>query len=80
MKTLTASEANRHFSAVLRDVSRGQAVTVVSRGKAVATIAPAGELQRGREAARQRLLRRLRARKPAGRRGWSRAQLYDEPA
>ena len=40
MKTITASEANRQFSSVLREVSRGQVFTVQSRGKPVAAIMP----------------------------------------
>lgn len=40
MKTVTAADANRQFSTVLQRVSRGEAFTVISRGKPVATIAP----------------------------------------
>ena len=32
MKTVTASEANRQFSAVLRRVAQGERITVTSRG------------------------------------------------
>jgi antitoxin (DNA-binding transcriptional repressor) of toxin-antitoxin stability system len=31
MKTVTATNANRHFSSVLRDVAGGEVVTVLSR-------------------------------------------------
>ncbi len=34
MKTMTAAEANRKFSSLLKDVSRGEEILVVSRGKA----------------------------------------------
>jgi prevent-host-death family protein len=77
MKTVSASDANRNFSALLREVSRGEVVTVVSRGKPVATIAPAGGVSGDREAARARLARRLRHQQPSGTRGWSRDELYD---
>jgi antitoxin (DNA-binding transcriptional repressor) of toxin-antitoxin stability system len=35
MKVISASEANRQFSKLLRDVSHGATITVVSRGQAV---------------------------------------------
>jgi antitoxin (DNA-binding transcriptional repressor) of toxin-antitoxin stability system len=35
MKSISSADANRHFSAVLRDVSAGEEVVVVSRGKPV---------------------------------------------
>ena len=40
MKTISASDAHRHFSNVLRDVATGEVITVVSRGKPFATISP----------------------------------------
>ncbi len=76
-KVITASEANRQFSKVLREVSHGRSITIVSRGKAVATIAPAKTAAPHREAAKQNLLERLRRQKPSGERTWSRAELYD---
>ena len=42
MKTINASEANRRFSKLLREVARGEVYTVVSSGKPVASIAPTG--------------------------------------
>ena len=41
MKTISAADANRYFSSVLRDVATGEVVTVVSRGKPVAVISAA---------------------------------------
>ena len=76
MKTVTASEANRQFSAVLRSVTQGERITVTSRGKPVATIAPAREPAAGASAARRRLLEHLRGVRAAGRRSWSRDELY----
>ena len=78
MKTISAADANRHFSALLRDVSRGARITVTSRGKPVATISaatPAGD--RERAAARRALLSRLRAAPVTGARNWSRDELYE---
>jgi len=78
MKTVTAAEANRNFSALLKDVARGECVLVTSRGKPVATIAPA-ELpveDANREMARQQLLAHLRDAEPLGPITWTRDELY----
>jgi prevent-host-death family protein len=79
MKTITASEANRQFSALLRAVAQGERVTVTSRGKPVATIAPVrAQGQSGRPgAAKRRLLDHLDGLKAAGARRWTRDELYD---
>ncbi|MGJ3629440.1 type II toxin-antitoxin system Phd/YefM family antitoxin [Sphingomonas sp. MMS24-JH45] len=39
-RSISASEANQHFSQLLRDVAGGDRVTVVSRGRAVARMVP----------------------------------------
>ncbi len=79
MKTVTAAEANRQFSAVLREVAQGERVTVTSRGKPVATIEPmrsrAGSARAG--AAKRRLLEHLATVQAVGARDWSRDDLYD---
>ena len=78
MGTISASEANRSFSELLRRVSRGESVTVLSRGRPVATISPAQELALSRDAARRLLLARLQATpvvEPPVR--WRREDLYD---
>lgn len=78
MKTISAADANRQFSALLREVSRGNRVTVTSRGKPVATITPAEEVDsRERAAAKRSLLARLRAAPTGGSRTWTRDELYD---
>ncbi len=78
MKSISAAAANRHFSSLLREVSRGEQITVTSRGKPVATISAADQVERPeRVAAKRALLSRLRARPAAGARSWSRDELYD---
>ena len=77
MKTIAASEANRHFSAVLREVAHGEQVLVLARGKPVAKIVPVEGVAPVREDARADLLARLRCQSPTGRREWSREELYD---
>ena len=78
MKTISAAEANRHFSEVLREATRGQTILITSRGKPVATLGPASGRPQVRTAARNALLARLGKRKASGARRWVRADLYDD--
>lgn len=77
MKTISASDANRHFSSLLRDVAAGESITVLSRGKPVAMISPFEQRQDARELARHCLLTRLEKCQPIGKRDWSRGDLYE---
>lgn len=77
MKTISAGDANRHFSSVLRDVASGEVITVLSRGKPVATISPARSGGSEREAAKLGLLGRLRQQQASGARDWTRDELYE---
>lgn len=79
MTTITAAEANRQFSAVLRQVAQGESVVVTSRGTPVAPIQPlparASPARAG--TAKRRLLEHLSSVKAAGTRDWVRDELYD---
>ena len=77
MKTITAAEANRQFSSVLRGVSQGEIFTVVSRGRPVATIVPAEAANVQREKAKSALMARLSSEPITGARNWTRDELYD---
>ena len=77
MKTMAAAEANRNFSAVLREVARGEQVLVVARGRPVARISPVHMAASEREAARMVLLARLQGQPLVGQRNWTREELYD---
>ena len=55
----------------------GEAVTVLSRGKPVATIAPVRLNSEQRQSAKRVLLARLSQQKALGKRSWSREQLYE---
>ena len=79
MKTVTAAEANRQFSAMLREVAQGGRVMVTSRGKPVATIEPlrSRAATARASAAQRRLLEHLATVKPVGARDWTREALYD---
>ena len=75
---MSASEANRSFSALLRQVAQGQSFTVHSHGRAVANLTPVGEGRTGNAAARRALLARLAAQHASGgARSWQRDDLYD---
>ena len=78
MKTISAADANRHFSALLREVSGGATVTVTSRGKPLAVIhaADRGD-NRQRQCAKRVLLARLRKAPEVKVTNWSRTELYD---
>jgi prevent-host-death family protein len=77
MRTVSAADANRHFSAMLKDVSRGIRITVLSRGRPVAALVPVAEAQRERREARADLLKRLRSQAASGKRNWTREELYE---
>jgi antitoxin (DNA-binding transcriptional repressor) of toxin-antitoxin stability system len=78
MPVITAAEANRSFSRLLREVAGGACFTVLSRGRAVATISGPDPDLRAYGAARASLLQRLTMQEPTGDgRPWSRDDLYD---
>jgi prevent-host-death family protein len=77
MKTVTAADANRQFSSVLREIAQGETFTVLSRGKPVATISGAKPGDAQRNVAKSGLVARLRKQAATGSRSWSRDELYD---
>jgi prevent-host-death family protein len=78
MKTITAANANRHFSEMLREARQGEVFLIISRGKPVATIGPVPPPVVGGVAAKEALLARLQAQKSTDNRTWTRNELYDE--
>ena len=77
-KPVSAADANRKFSKLLRAVREGQSYIVTSHGKVVARIVPVdknGGVTRGARAA---LLRRLRSEPVLAIARWSREELYEE--
>ncbi len=81
-KNVSAADANRKFSELLRGVRKGRSYVVTSHGKPVAKLVPADGDGRNAEAARAALLRRLDSQKPAkgasSRRRWTRDELYQD--
>jgi len=66
MKSVSVAEANCQFLRVLRDIGQGETLTVLSRGKVVATIAPAKSADARRDVAKTALLERLRKQEASG--------------
>jgi len=79
VKFISAAEANRQFSRLLRGVREERATYLVtSHGKAVAKIVPVGAADAARTRAREDLLQRLHRRRPARAKRWTRDQLYED--
>ena len=78
---VSAAEANRSFSRLLRGVREGRRYVVTAHGKPVARLVPDGaedEIDRRvREAAKQELLRRLERQPVCDIGRWIRDELYD---
>jgi prevent-host-death family protein len=77
-KPVSAANANRKFSKLLRAVREGQTYVVTSHGKVVARIVPAGKDSRVTRAARAVLLKRLRSEPVVTVGRWSRDELYED--
>jgi len=76
-KAISAADANRKFSEVLREVREGQSYVVTSHGRAVARIEPIKEDPRTVAAARSSLFNRLRSERAVKIGRWKRDDLYD---
>ena len=79
-KPVSAADANRRFSELLRTVKKGRSVVVTSHGKPVAKISPVVENDRAAEGARSALFTRLRRERAVNAGRWTRAELYDDPS
>lgn len=78
MKTITAAEANRRFSNLLREVSKGEEITILSRGTPVAKVTSATAEALQKNAMKNILLCRLKSQEVTGSRNWTRSELYDD--
>jgi prevent-host-death family protein len=77
-KAVSAADANRRFSELLRTVKQGRSVVVTSHGKPVAKITPVAEDDRAAGAARSALFARLRRERVVKAGRWTRDELYDD--
>jgi len=76
-KAVSAADANRQFSKLLRTVKAGRSVVVTSHGKPVAKLSPVVEDDRAAEGARSALFARLRKERVVNIGRWTRDELYD---
>ena len=77
-KTVSAADANRKFSLLLREVREGRSYVVTSHGKPVARIVPAGKPEQTAEGARSSLLSRLKKQRTVRASRWTREELYED--
>jgi len=76
-KAISAADANRNFSRLLRDVKEGRSYVVTSHGRPVARIAPVTDENSARASAWNSLLSRLRSERVVKIGRWKRDELYE---
>ena len=77
-KAISAAQANREFSKLLRQVREGHSYIVTSHGRPVAKITPAEETTTRQKESREAFFKRL-ASQPARNIGrWTRDELYED--
>ena len=77
-KTVSAAEANRNLSQLLRGVRQGRSYVVTSHGKPIARLIPTAEENAVAAGARSALLTRLRSQRVTDIGRWSRDELYED--
>jgi prevent-host-death family protein len=75
---VSAAEANRKFSQLLRKVREGHSVVVTSHGKPIAKLIPIEPDLEARRRAKTELLARLDAQAVQDIGSWTREELYDD--
>jgi prevent-host-death family protein len=76
-ESISAADANRRFSELLRTVRSGKSVVVTSHGRPVARIVPMTEDAQTVRGARAALFERLRTQAVVNVGSWSRDELYE---
>lgn len=76
-EAISAAEANRRFSSLLRGVREGRSYVVTSHGRAVARVISAGGHEAEPTHARATLLARLEKQPVVSVGRWTRDELYD---
>ena len=77
-KPVSAADANRKFSKLLRAVREGKSYVVTSHGRAVARIVPAEKESSVARGAKVALLKRLRSERAIKIGRWNRDELYED--
>ena len=78
VKPVSAADANRNFSKLLRKVREGRSFVITSHGKPVARIVPVDALSDVTAGARTALLAHLRSQPVVDVGRWNRDELYDD--
>lgn len=76
-KSVSALEANRNFSRVLREVRDGQSYIVTNHGRPVAHISPVSSLAGRSDVQHRALIDRLRTAPVQDAGAWTRDELYE---
>jgi prevent-host-death family protein len=77
-EAISAADANRRFSLLLRGVREGRSYVVTSHGKPVARLIPAGRRDAVAKRARATLLSRLEKQPVMNAKRWTRDELYED--
>ena len=76
-KPVSAADANRNFSRILRTVREGKSYVVTSHGRPVAKIVPVKADDTARRGARAALFSRLHSAPLSKAKRWTREELYE---
>lgn len=77
-EAVSAADANRKFSLILRRVREGRSYVVTSHGQPVARIVPAGKNSAVAKSAREALLSHLERQPLVNVGSWTRDELYED--
>jgi prevent-host-death family protein len=77
-EAVSAADANRKFSLILRSVREGHSYVVTSHGRPVARIIPADRRENVATVARNALLSRLERQSVMNAEPWTRDELYED--
>lgn len=77
-EAISAADANRKFSHILRSVREGHSFVVTSHGRPVARIVPADKHEGVASGARGALLARLQSQPVVNAGRWTRDELYED--
>lgn len=78
VEIISASEANRQFSALLRGIGKGTVYHITRHGNTIARLVPANDSNSSADAVRKQLLAELREGPGYDIVPWTRDELYDE--
>lgn len=77
-ESVSAADANRRFSLLLRGVRDGRSYIVTSHGTPVARLIPAGGRDKAAASARASLIARLEKQPVTNAERWTRDELYED--